>query len=429
MSKIGIIIRREYKTRVRNRTFILLTFLAPVFYGLLMLMPLLAAELGKETRTVEVVDESHRFQNVLLSDQKAVFIFRNEPISQVKQELKKAKESSHYILYIPKNLNIYEPKGIELISKKNIGATFKSYTDSLLANRISAMKMEELHLDRPLIDSLKTTVDVSLQKTTDKGLEESSGAATTAASLIGGILIYIFIFLYGSLVLRGVQEEKQNRVVEIIISSVKPFELMMGKIIGIAFVGLSQFVVWVLLTIVVVSISGQAIGIVEGHASMAAQTTGAQVAFDKAAAAINTLPLGLLIGMFIFFFIGGYLLYSSLFAAFAAAVDSQTDIYQFMFPISLPIIFSISLIPAIIDNPDSSIAFWFSIIPFTSPVIMMARLPFEVPVWQLVLSMALLISGFLCTTWLAAKIYRTGILMYGKKITYREIIKWVFYKS
>jgi ABC-2 type transport system permease protein len=270
-------------------------------------------------------------------------------------------------------------------------------------------------------------VDVKLQKETDKGLQESSSTATSAASFIGGFLMYIFIFLYGSMVLRGVQEEKQNRVVEVMISSVKPFQLMLGKIIGIALVGLTQFFIWVGLAILITAFSGQII-MMFAHDPML-QQTGAQVEMNQAAYAFNTLPIGLLIAGFIFYFSCGYLLYSSLFAAVGAAVDSQTDSNQFMFPISIPIFLAISMIPSIMDNPDSTVAFWISIIPLTSPIIMMARLPFEVPAWQIILSALVLIGGFLVTTWAAAKVYRTGILMYGKKVTFKELAKWLFYKD
>jgi ABC-2 type transport system permease protein len=399
-------------------------------------MPLLATQLGKETREVMVVDESGKFQNVLQNSARVHFSYA--PISQedpeqsleeVKQTLKK-ENAEHYVLYIPNDIDIFAPQGIQLYSQKNVGAGFQGFIDSLLANRISELKMQKLGLQRSTIDSIKTNVDVSLIKYSENGMQASSSSATTAASFIGGFLIYLFIFLYGGLVLRGVQEEKQNRVVEIIISSVKPFQLMIGKIIGIALVGLSQFLVWVLLTLAVTAFAGNAMTILHGAgAGMQAQGAETQGAIADATNALSTLNLPLLVGMFIFFFIGGYLLYSSLFAAFAAAVDSQTDIYQFMFPISMPIIFSITLIPAVIENPDSSLAVALSIIPFTSPVIMMARLPFDVSAWQIFASMLALTAGFLCTTWIAGKIYRTGILMYGKKITYKEMMKWLFYKS
>ncbi|RYD76146.1 MAG: ABC transporter permease [Sphingobacteriales bacterium] len=436
MSKVGLIIKREYTTRVRNKTFILLTFLAPIFYGILLLMPLLATQLGKETREVKVVDFSGKFKNVLPNSQRAHFSYfpvsdedPEESLEAAKQTLKK-EGADHYVLYIPNDIDAFETQGIQLYSQKNVGAGFQLFIDSLLANRITDIKMQSFGIKQSTIDSIKTNIDVELIKYTEKGLQKSSSGATTAASFIGGFLIYIFIFLYGGLVLRGVQEEKSNRVVEIIISSVKPFQLMIGKIIGIALVGLSQFLVWVLLTLAVTALAGNAMAILQGaDAGLQAQGAEAQSTVASAADAINTLNLPLLIGMFMFFFIGGYLLYSSLFAAFAAAVDSQTDIYQFMFPISLPIVFAITLIPAIIENPDSGLAVALSIIPFTSPVIMMARLPFDVPAWQILASMAALISGFLLTTWLAAKIYRIGILMYGKKITYKEMLKWLTYRA
>jgi ABC-2 type transport system permease protein len=339
-------------------------------------------------------------------------------------------KADYYILHIPKELDIFNPQGIELISKKNVSAGFQSQIDSTITNRVTEMKMKALSISRSRIDSLKSNVEITVHKDTGQGLEESSSGATTAASFIGGFLIYIFIFLYGGLVLRGVQEEKQNRVVEIVISSVRPFQLMIGKIIGIALVGLSQFMVWVILTLTVTTIAGSALDMAQQAAPIAAQQGAqAQMAMHSAGNAIDTLNLPLLIGMFIFYFIGGYLLYSSLFAAFASAVDSQADIYQFMFPVSLPIIFSITMIPAVMDNPDSSFAVWLSMIPFTSPVIMMARLPFDVHWTQILASCVLLIIGFLITTWLAAKIYRTGILLYGKKITYKELVRWLFYKA
>ena len=423
-----LIIQREYKTRVRNRTFLLLTFLAPVFYGLLILMPFLASQIGKEKKAVIVVDKSGRFTNKLASSSKADFEFSEEPLNRLEEEQKKPTGPEH-ILYIPSDLDIYHPKGILLVAKKNVGAGFKIFLDSILANRISEMKMAASGISHAQLDSLKSRVDIGLRINTSKGMVESSSTATTAAAFAGGFLIYIFIFLYGGLVLRGVQEEKQNRVVEVIISSVKPFELMLGKIIGVALVGLTQFLIWVLLTLFFTLVVGNAMTMMQHTGQMAAQTSGAHLALDSATNALQTLPIPLLIGMFIVFFLGGYLLYSSLFAAFAAAVDSQTDIYQFMFPISLPIVFSIALVPGIIDSPDSTLAFWLSIIPFTSPVIMMARLPFGVDVWQLLLSVGVLAGGFLLTTWLASRIYRVGILMYGKKITYRELAKWLFYKG
>jgi ABC-2 type transport system permease protein len=231
------------------------------------------------------------------------------------------------------------------------------------------------------------------------------------------------------MVTRGVQEEKQSRVVEIVISSVKPFQLMMGKIIGIALVGLTQFAIWILLTVIITTISGQAISAGHPAGGMAGQSGTNQGELQHAILALGTLPIPLLVGMFLFYFLAGYLLYSSIFAAVASAVDSQADMSQFMLPISIPIIFSIASISSIIENPDGPFAFWMSIIPLTSPIVMMARIPFGVPTWQIALSMIVLVGSFILSTWMAAKIYRTGILMYGKKITWKELGKWLFYKG
>src|SRR6185437_16053226 len=272
-----------------------------------------------------------------------------------------------------------------------------------------------------------TSIDVSVRKITEKGVEASSTGATTAVAYAGGILIYIFIFLYGSIVMRGVQEEKQSRVVEIIISSVKPFQLMMGKIIGIAMVGLTQFLIWVVLTVIFTSVGGQAIGGHHASQEMAINGSQKQQVIQDAMSALGTLPVGLIVVMFLFYFLGGYLIYSSLFAAASSAVDSQPEMGQFILPLSLPIIVSIASITTIVQNPDGHFAFWMSMIPLTSPIVMMARIPFGVPVWQLILSMAILVASFIAAVWLAGKIYRIGILMYGKKITWKELGKWLFY--
>ncbi|MDQ3073639.1 MAG: ABC transporter permease [Bacteroidota bacterium] len=433
MNKISTIIKREYIVRVRNKTFIVLTLLAPVFYALFILVPVVAAKLGEDKETIRVVDESGLFTGTLISDNSIAFEYGIQDIEAAKNSLEE-EDGPDMVLYVPTKVDIFHPDSFILYASNNIGLTMTSQIESILADRIRDLKIAHLNLNKGLIDTLKTELTISTRMTSDAGEHASSSGAATAASFVGGFLIYIFIFLYGGLVMRGVHEEKQNRVVEIIISSVRPFQLMMGKIIGIALVGLTQFTVWIVLSILM----SVAIGVFYAPsaeelqaAQNMAQQQGSNMgsALDKVNFALGTLPWGLLATMFVFFFLGGYLLYSSLFAALAAATDSQSDMYQFMFPISMPIIFSIMTIPAISENPDSALAFWMSIIPFTSPVSMMARLPFSVPLWELVLSVALLVGGFIFTTWLAAKIYRTGILMYGKKISYKELGKWLWYKG
>jgi len=429
MNKILLIIQREYITRVKNKAFILLTLLAPVLYGLLVMMPVLAGRSAKELKTVAVIDESGKFQNITSNDKKLKFFYANPPLEEIEKGFK-ADDNNFYILHIPKDFDIFKPTGIELLSSKNVGAFFKSSIDSMLENRISKLRMQAYNIPQARIDSLHAEVDINVKKVTDKGTEDSSSGATTVAAYVGGFLIYIFIFLYGAMVMRGVQEEKQSRVVEIVISSVKPFQLMLGKIIGIAMVGLTQFLIWVVLTVAISTITGHAVS--ANHVPQAGMTGHVmqnQGGIQGALAAIGTLPLPLLISMFIFYFLAGYLLYSSFFAAVSSAVDSQAEMQQFILPISLPIIFSMAFISSAVENPDSHLVFWLSMIPLSSPIIMMARLPFGVPAWQLMLSMAILIGSFILTTWLAGRIYRIGILMYGKKINWKELGKWVFYKG
>jgi ABC-2 type transport system permease protein len=249
----------------------------------------------------------------------------------------------------------------------------------------------------------------------------------------------MFIFIYGSMVMQGVMEEKQSRIVEVIISSVKPFQLMMGKIVGIALVGLTQLAFWVILGSAIYSGSKsfypnhtqpQQIQSVMAQGQDAAQQAAPQMdKMQEVFSMFDTINFPLIIGCFIFFFVGGYLLYSSMFAAVGSAIDTQEDAQQFIMPITLPIILSIIVMMSAIKNPEGPIAFWFSIIPFTSPIVMMARIPFGVPAWQLALSMVLLVVTFVGMVWMAGKIYRTGILMYGKKPSWKEIGKWLMYKS
>ena len=425
MNKIALIIQREYITRVKNKTFLAITLLAPILYGLLIMIPVLTAKYSNSKKTVAVVDESGKFKNFSTKDKDLVFYNHNESLPDAEKNFK-SDDNDFYVLHIPRDFDIYNPKGIELLSEKNAGVFFKGTIDTILEHQVTAMRMEAMHIPKAKIDSLHTDIDVNVRKFTTNGTEETSSGATTAVAYAGGFLIYMFIFLYGAMVMRGVQEEKQSRVVEIVISSVKPFQLMMGKIIGIAMVGLTQFLIWVVLTFILTSISGQAIGS-HAHQAMPANAGQGQEALHTAMSALGTLNIALIVGMFLFYFMGGYLLYSSLFAAVSSAVDSQTEVSQFMLPISLPIIVSIASISTVIQNPDGPFAFWMSMIPFTSPIVMMARIPFGVAPWQLILSVLVLIGSFILSVWLAGKIYRTGILMYGKKITWKELGKWLFY--
>jgi ABC-2 type transport system permease protein len=336
-----------------------------------------------------------------------------------------------------------------VISGSNIPWDLKSQIQNKIQSLIEKDKMAEVVRQTAIPDleekiaATRTHINVETIKLGVGG--EAKKSSTEIGMVLGyifGFMIYMFIFIYGSMVMQGVMEEKQSRIVEVIISSVKPFQLMMGKIVGIALVGLTQFALWVLLGFAILSVSKS---FYPGGASRAQQIQNVmaqnQDTAQQAAPApekdkmqeifsmVDTINFPLLIGCFIFFFIGGYFLYSSMFAAVGSAVDAQEDAQQFMLPITLPIILSIMVMMSAIKNPEGPVAFWFSIIPFTSPIVMMARIPFGVPTWQLLLSMVLLVATFIGMVWVAGKIYRTGILMYGKKPSWKEIGKWLTYKS
>jgi ABC-2 type transport system permease protein len=282
-------------------------------------------------------------------------------------------------------------------------------------------------------------VDINLVniKVEADGIEKKSNTEVEVGlSIFAGIMIYFFIFMFGAQVLKGVIEEKSNRIVEVIISSVKPFQLMMGKIVGIALVGLTQFMLWILLTLIIVGVaqvmfisgSSSALEMIGSQQEALGQMTsgGSQMnPMVMVSETLGSINFTVMVLSFIFYFLAGYLMYASLFAAIGGAVDNDADTQQFMLPVSIPLIFAVAMSGVIVNQPDSSLAFWMSIIPFTSPITMMMRIPFGVPEWQILLSMGLLVAGFIISTWIAGKIYKTGILMYGKKITYGVVWKWL----
>lgn len=443
MHTIFLIIRREYLVRVRKRSFVVMTVLGPLliaaFYGLIGW-----AAIGSiEQKKVEVVDESGLFRGKFTSTKTLSFTFLSTPIAAAKKAFSKSKYD--ILVHIPANI-VTQPRGVQLYAEKGVSLDLKSTIERTIEKEIERDKLTKAGITQQILEDAKVNVDSETISLSDEG-EKSSSAG--AATIIGGIcafLIYISVFIYGTQVMRGVMEEKTNRIVEVIISSVKPFQLMMGKIIGVGLVGLTQFLLWILLTIGITSVSGSLFGgkLAKGREmaqSAQMQQAGGQDNQVAAAAndmkdspvaeimhAISSLNLPLIIGCFLFYFLGGYLLYSALFGAVGAAVDNETETQQFMLPITLPIIFSFIIAQFVLRDPNGSLAFWASIVPLTSPIIMMVRIPLGVPVWELLLSMILLVLGFMGTTWLAARIYRVGILMYGKKTTYRELSKWLFYK-
>jgi ABC-2 type transport system permease protein len=298
--------------------------------------------------------------------------------------------------------------------------------------------LSSLNISKKTLDSLQRGNEIVFSTLEGKAEDDSKASASLIVGYISGFLIYIILFIYGTMVMRGVMEEKTTRIAEVIISSVKPFQLMMGKITGIGAVGLVQFLIWICLTLFLrvllpLIIPGMA-EVTQPGAAQALETAKSSGAFSQVMSSLGGLNIGLIVGCFVFYFLGGYLLYSSLFAAVGSVVNEDPQEAQsLLLPITMPIIFSIVIMQSAVNNPTGGLAVFGSLFPLTSPIVMMARIPFgvpgTVPYWQLILSMALLVGGFLSTTWLSAKIYRVGILMYGKKVSWKEMSKWAFRKS
>lgn len=441
MKKTLIIIKREYLSRVKKRSFIVMTILGPLLMAALMIVPYYIAKLDKEVKVIEVLDETGIY-NKLGSNATIKFNYINSDIETAIANFDASKSSA--LLYIPKT-NLIEPtKAIIYYSDKQPGNTVTSYIEDKMKYIYENKKLIELYgIDKQKIDEAR--VDITINSENIKTGEKNLPLATTLIGVFAGFLIYFSIFMYGNQVMRGVIEEKTSRIVEIIVSSVKPFQLLLGKIVGIALVGLTQFLLWIVLTLSIVTVFQLTVG--HKDVVKTEQTQFTQQSNTLFPENTNTKPVQnsdnemiqsvfqsignynftLIITSFFFFFLFGYLLYAALFAAIGSAVDNEADTQQFMLPITIPLILAFILAQPIIENPQGPVAFWFSIIPLTSPIVMMIRIPFGVPVVELILSMGLLVLGFLGCTWLAAKIYRTGILMYGKKISYREIWKWLKY--
>lgn len=441
MSKIALIIKREYTTRVMKPSFIILTFLTPILIAGMIMVPLFLSQIKDNVvKNIVVIDQTNLYAPVLVSNENYTF----QVVTQSMEAFRDDKEKSEYaaLLYISEDLSV-NPKAATLFSEEQVGIELKSYVSGLLKTAVEEKRLAELNIPdfKQLMEKMKVDLDV---KTVRWGIdgEEKVGSAELAViiGMIAAFLIYMFIVVYGAQVMSGVVQEKTSRIVEVIISSVKPFQLMMGKIVGIAMVGLTQFALWVILSVVLVSVLSNVLGTtLDLESYQQAQTMGMSTStlpFDtkdgatvELLTALNNFDFVQIGILFVLYFLGGYLLYASLFAAIGSAVDSETDTQQFSLPLTLPIIFAIYAAIYSVQNPDGPLAFWCSMIPFTSPIVMMVRLPFGVPSWQIILSLGILVLSFIGSTWIAGKIYRTGILMYGKKISWKEMIKWVSYRG
>jgi ABC-2 type transport system permease protein len=449
MKNVFLIIQREYLTRVKKKSFLIMTILGPVMLGLMYGGIIWATVSGTSQKKILINDASELFQGKFSKTESYLFTYSKENIEVLKKKLPNL--NSDALIFIPKDV-LDNPKNVKIYSEKGVSFELQSSIERVIEKEIETIKLTEAGITQSVLESSKVNIE-SETINLEKGGEKKNSAA--AASIIGflcAFLIYLSVFIYGAQVMRGITEEKTSRIVEIIISSVKPFQLMIGKIVGVGLVGLTQFGLWILLSAGIFSAGAKFMGPKLGESS--AMISEAQLAkmppeAQEAAraqlqqaggmnpnailveimGAMDTMPIATILISFIFYFLGGYLLYSALFGAVGSAVDSDTDAQQFMLPITIPIIAAFAISQIVIKDPNSSLAFWASMVPFTSPIIMMVRIPFGVPFWQIALSISLLIAGFIFTTWIAARIYRVGILMYGKKVTWKELGKWLFYKA
>ena len=461
MSKIALIISREYLTRVRKKSFIIMSVLGPLIFAAYILIPMYFATMeDKQEKLMVVIDESGLFTRqgpdgpeftVSGTETLKFQVIQDIPIQTFKESFE---ESGYYaLLYIP--ANILSSESSLIYSTKQTSVEISEYLKRSMESQIENLKLaaHEIEDIEKILAEVDTRIHVrNIKWTKDGKTQESNTAVVMGLGYLAGMLIFFFIFFFGSQVMRGVIEEKVSRIIEVIVSSVKPFQLMIGKIIGVGLTGLTQFLIWMVLSAVLVTglkaaffpelnqaPTEQAVGsglFEQGGENLALGEQDPEsminMEMDTAQeifASLKAIPAGLIIASFLFYFIFGYLLYAAMFAVIGSAVDNETDTQQLIWPVILPLILGIYVMISAINNPDNALAFWFSIIPFTSPVVMMVRIPFGVPWWHLALSASLLIGTFLGMTWVAAKVYRTGILMYGKKNSYKEIWKWLRYSS
>jgi ABC-2 type transport system permease protein len=447
MNKLVLIIQREYFSRVKKKSFIIMTILGPLLMAGVLIVPVWLAMRDKTDHQILVLDHSGLFVEKITNTSEIKFTYGSESIASAKLKLKDG--PFDLIMEIKGDALNDEKTTPVLYYKKQPGISTEQYITNQMENILFDYRLQGDSIDIKKIDNARRQVQLLTLKVTEDGKDEKTNTELNMGIGFGcAAAIYFMIFLYGSQVMRGVIEEKSNRIVEVIISSVKPFQLMLGKILGVALVGLTQFILWIILTLVLqtaittflfkdeladkVKQNAQIEKVMKNDLTAGITKMEKIETPNEAIALFNDLDkvnFSQIIACFAFFFLFGYLLYAALFAAIGSAVDNEADTQQFILPVTIPLILSFIIAQSIIKDPDSGMAQFFSIFPLTSPIVMMVRLPFGVPMWELLLSMVMLIIGFLFFTWLAGKIYRTGILMYGKKTTWKELGKWLFYKG
>ncbi len=424
-----------------------MSIIGPILFGLMMVVPAwLSTFENSQEKHIAVVDEMNKYDSAFVNTDVIKFDILD---NKSEEGIRKSYQEQGYDAYIVINDDLQKnPTGVKLYSEAQVTFEMKNYIERQLKSFLEKERLNSYEIEGlgAIIKEIKNAkVDLITIKLEDDGSEkESSTEIAIFASIIFSMLVYMFVLVYGTQVMRGVMEEKTSRIIEVIISSAKPFHLMMGKIIGIVLVAFTQFALWVVLTLVIMTGINQVVlkgdssaKLLKNNQEMVGMPNGSIPAsisagafehqYTKALEKISALNITGMLFSFLFFFIGGYMLYAALFAAVGSAVDGETDSQQFVLPVMLPLILSIYVAMAAFRDPGSQLAFWFSIIPFTSPIVMMARIPFGVPAWEIALSMVVLVATFVFMVWVASRIYRVGILMYGKKVTYKEIWKWFWF--
>ena len=434
MNHLPLIIKREYMTKVRNKSFILMTFLTPIIMICLFLFVGYLSNINNETlRTIYVLDEMGNVSEVFETTEHTIF----NHLSGVDLETAKTladQENAYGLLHIPKTSFENVSNSIKFYSEESPSLSLISSLESKIESKLSKLKLQSEGVDLALIEASKMVVDINQESFEGVKTSKVGSVMKLIFGSLAGYLLFMFIIVYGNMIMRSVIEEKTSRIIEVIISSVKPIQLMLGKIIGTSLAGITQFTIWIVLGGVIMFAASAIFGFEMSQTpqqELVNQTLQNPESIDNVQLVINefySLPIANLAIAFILFFIGGYLLFSSLYAAIGAAVDNETDTQQFMLPIILPLILAIYVgVFTVIEDPHGTISTVFSFIPFTSPVVMLMRIPFGVPLWQQLVSFLILMVTFVFIVWFAAKIYRVGILMHGKKPAYRELFKWLKY--
>ena len=434
MSKILIIIQREFLTRIQKKSFIILTILMPFIIAAVAVAPLLLASIKDDTQhTVMLVDKTLKYAPLFEDNESYHFVTAPEVLPEFREEDANVKA----VILISEDL-VENPNALKMYSSEEVPADLQRLTEDILSEKVRADKLASYNVEglEEIIASAEVNISAQTVKWTDDGGETSSNSGIAlGVGFLFTFMIYMFVMSYGGMVMQGVMEEKTNRIMEIIVSSVKPFQLMMGKIIGIALVGFVQIAIWgVMLTAILTAVSfimgtpevATPPTMMGGDAAMQTVVAEAQ-AGNPITEVLGALPILELLIMFVLYFIGGYLLYASFFAAVGASINAQEDSSQFMMPVILIMVFGLYAALYGAENPDGPLAFYASIFPLTSPIVMMVRIPFGVPLWQELLSLALLYASAIFIVWMSGRIYRVGILMYGKKPTVKEILKWIRY--